>query len=342
MSIRAIAPFFISTDRAGQRLEQLGEVRVVTDEDRPLRIAAVAQDRVHDARVKAARQPVLDRGRRAQPLGDDLGGSERPHLRRGQDDVGAERGPGEEPSEPFGLLLALARQRAIRVVAGPGLGIAGIGMAQQVQLGHVPGGYRLGGAASTSPGSRSATRASADERIDPLLDQDEDTSKDREPLLFGAFGRSGVLEVPVERPVDAGKDGTALLRLVAHGDDVVERLSEIRRHRLRPRPGRVDADLGENAEGQRVDALRFGPCTGDQEPVATRPAEAALRPSRSGPSCRYTRTARGSAAPRRRRPLEAPVSLTGSGPRPRRSRDRRRPRRYSSHGRRSVRGSGTR
>ena len=54
---------------------------------------------------------------------------------------------------------------------------------------------------------------------------DEDTPEDRQTLLVRADGFGRILVTPVQRLVDARKDRTALARLVAAGDDIVEVLA---------------------------------------------------------------------------------------------------------------------
>jgi hypothetical protein len=64
----------------------------------------------------------------------DLGRLRGPQLWRADDGVRLEPDPGQERTEPLGLLLALVRERPRGVVAGPGRGIAGVRVAQEVEL----------------------------------------------------------------------------------------------------------------------------------------------------------------------------------------------------------------
>ena len=73
-------------------------------------------------------------------------------------------------------------------------------------------------------------------------------SEHGQALLFGAVGLRRILVPPVERFVDAREDRTGLPRLVAHGDDVVERLAEVLVHGLRARPGRIDPGFGKDLQ----------------------------------------------------------------------------------------------
>src|SRR6185436_8026408 len=98
---------------------QLAEVRVVTDEDGPLRLAGVEQDRLDRDGVEAAREALVDRDLEVERLGDELGGLAGPELGRGDDRVGLEPDLREELPEPSRLLLALARERPRLVRAGP-------------------------------------------------------------------------------------------------------------------------------------------------------------------------------------------------------------------------------
>ena len=98
------------------------------------RIAGVAQKGLEGGQVEGARQAVVGREREAEVACDGLGGLCGAQLRRADDRVRLEPDPGQERPEPVRLLLTLVGERPRGVVAGPGLGIAGVGVAQEVEL----------------------------------------------------------------------------------------------------------------------------------------------------------------------------------------------------------------
>ena len=84
--------------------------------------------------VDAAREPLVKRHRHAELARDDVGGLRGADLRRAEDRVRLKADPGEKLREPLGLLLALRRKRPCRVGAVPCGRVAGIRVAQEVQL----------------------------------------------------------------------------------------------------------------------------------------------------------------------------------------------------------------
>ena len=119
-----------------QDRDQLAEVRIVAHDDRTIRVARGAQDALELSEAEFAAETVVDAHRHTEVTGDDLGRLRGTSLGRGDDRVRPEADPCQEPSEPVGLLVALVRQRPAIVRAVPGEGITGVGMAQEVQLGH--------------------------------------------------------------------------------------------------------------------------------------------------------------------------------------------------------------
>ena len=119
---------------ATQLRENVAEVGVVAHHDWPDGIAGVAQQGLERLDVERAGQPVIERDRDPQVPCDDLRRLGRPELWRADDRVGLEPDAGQERPEPLGLLLALVGQRSCGVVAGPGLGIPSVGVAQEVEL----------------------------------------------------------------------------------------------------------------------------------------------------------------------------------------------------------------
>ena len=114
--------------------EHVAEVWIVPDHDRPDRVAGVAQEGLQRLDLERAGQPVIERDLDAEVPRDDLGGLSRAELWRADDRVRLEAESGQERPEPLGLLLALVGERPCCVVAGPRLGIAGVRVAQEVEL----------------------------------------------------------------------------------------------------------------------------------------------------------------------------------------------------------------
>jgi hypothetical protein len=106
----------------------------VADHDRPDRVVGVSQERLQRLHLEGARQPVVERDRDPQALGDDLRRLCGPELWRADDRVRLEPDAGQERPEPLGLLLALVGQRPCGVITRPGLRIPGVGVAQEVEL----------------------------------------------------------------------------------------------------------------------------------------------------------------------------------------------------------------
>ena len=94
--------------------------------------------------ARAIKAYLTESGYEAEVAGDDLGGLARPELRRADDRVGPEADAGEERSKSLGLTLALGAQWPGCVVTGPALRVAGVGVAEEVELGR--GGSTVGGA----------------------------------------------------------------------------------------------------------------------------------------------------------------------------------------------------
>ena len=67
-------------------------------------------------------------------LADDPCRLRRTELGRGEDDVGSPADAREHAAEATRLPLALRRQRAVRVIPGPGHRIAGVGVPEEIQL----------------------------------------------------------------------------------------------------------------------------------------------------------------------------------------------------------------
>ncbi len=172
----------------GQRGEQLAEVRVVADDDRPSRPSGVAQQRLDILQVEPAGEPFVDPDLDAQVAGDDLGGPQRPDLGRADHGVRREPAGGEETAEALGLTLALVGQGSGGIGSGPRLGIAGVGVAQEVQFDH----------AGTGPRAGDGLR---DEGANVRLDLTEDGFEDRPSLVVRAGRRGRILQVPVDRLV---------------------------------------------------------------------------------------------------------------------------------------------
>ncbi len=109
-----------------------------------------------------------------------------------------------------------------------------------------------------------------------------------------ALRRGRVVEPPVDRLAGAGEHGAGFAGLVADRDHVVEVLPEEFGDRLRRGPGDVDADLGQDPDGQRVHALRHAsPPRRRRRP--DRPGGGGWPPpSGCGPSCPCRRRAPGS------------------------------------------------
>ena len=119
---------------AAQLGENVAEVGIVADHDRPDRIAGVSQERLQRLDLERAGKPVIERDRDPQVLCDDLrrlGGAE---LWRADDRVRLEPDPGQERPEALCLFLALVGQRPCGVVACPRLRVPGVGVAQEVEL----------------------------------------------------------------------------------------------------------------------------------------------------------------------------------------------------------------
>jgi hypothetical protein len=87
---------------------------------------------VIDAHATPQRPIGVDLDPKAIP--DTFGGLHGTQLGRRDDRVGLEADPEQERTQPFALLLALGRQRPVGVTAAPGLGVARVGVAEQVQL----------------------------------------------------------------------------------------------------------------------------------------------------------------------------------------------------------------
>src|SRR4051812_49107695 len=79
---------------------------------------------------EAARKTVVDAYRAAQDGGDDVCRLRRAQFRRADDGVRAKPDAAEERCQALGLTDALGRERTLRVIASPALGVAGIGVAQ--------------------------------------------------------------------------------------------------------------------------------------------------------------------------------------------------------------------
>ena len=86
-----------------------------------------------------------------------------------------------------------------------------------------------------APAATGGPQGDLDERPDPLGDLEIRLPEGGQPLGVVALDLGRVLEAPVERVVGAREDGARLARPVAHGDDVVERLTGELVDRLAPR-----------------------------------------------------------------------------------------------------------
>ena len=142
------------------------------------------------------------------------------------------------------LALALVGQRPLASGPGPGVRVAGMGVAQEVR-------GASGRLRSTAAGRATAncwTRSPSWMKTLP---------EGRQALLLRALDGGRVLVAPVERLVDAGEDRADLAGLVAHRDDVVERSGRGTRRPTWSAPTSASMPgLGQDPQGQRVDALR--------------------------------------------------------------------------------------
>ena len=135
--MRTCAPLRIGTSGAPDSVaDQLAEVRVVPDDDHPRRVARLAEHALQLLEPEAVREPGIERERETQALGHDLGGLRGPDLGRGDDRVGLEADAGQEAPQPVGLLLTLLREGPGLVGTLPRCGIAGVRVADEMQLGH--------------------------------------------------------------------------------------------------------------------------------------------------------------------------------------------------------------
>ena len=106
----------------------------MTDEHRPLRRARIGQDRVDGRRVEAFGETIVEPDANPDRRADDLGGPSGADLGRADDRVRLEPDLGEERAESLGLELALLAQRSRCVIALECLGVAGVGVTQEVEL----------------------------------------------------------------------------------------------------------------------------------------------------------------------------------------------------------------
>ena len=138
MSIRASAPFFICDVRRTAQLGDQGrEVRVVADKDGSEWVAVLSQHGLHGVDAECHGQSIVDLDTCAEVGCDDVGGLGRPELRRGDEDVRRESDADQEQAKTVRLTLALGRQGTSLVGAIPGHRVARVGVAEEIEFGHV-------------------------------------------------------------------------------------------------------------------------------------------------------------------------------------------------------------
>ncbi len=109
-----------------------------------------------------------------------------------------------------------------------------------------------------------------DEVAHPVLDLIPDASKEGEGLIGGQHSRSRrILEALVDLLGVTRKDGATLLRVIADGDDVVERLPNEELDGLRPVTGHIDPNLAHHLDRLRADAPWPHPSTLDLEEISS-------------------------------------------------------------------------
>ena len=117
---------------------------------------------------------------------------------------GASSTPCEQPAQPFRLAPPLLGQRPLGVVAMPALGVAGVGVAEQVEGDHP----------AIIPAARPSARADVtlgerQELVDPLPHALEDGPEGDQPLLLGALGLGRIRGSPsASTPRRRGRPGT--------------------------------------------------------------------------------------------------------------------------------------
>ena len=122
--------------------DELAEVRVVTDDDGSGGITGVDVASVSRvARLERVREAVVDRDRRARWPATISAVRAARTLGEVMKTSGAKLDAGEEHAQPLGLTLALVRQRPGLVGALPGEPVAGMGVAEEGELGHDRRGY---------------------------------------------------------------------------------------------------------------------------------------------------------------------------------------------------------
>ncbi len=113
---------------------QDAEVRIVAHQQRPDRTPGEFEQRFQDVDVQRSGKRVDDPNRETKWRRDQPGRVEGPELRRAQDGIRSEAGLGQEETEPLRLATAFLGEWAHVVGGVPFEGIAGVGVAEQVQL----------------------------------------------------------------------------------------------------------------------------------------------------------------------------------------------------------------
>lgn len=119
--------------------------------------------------------------------------------------------------------------------------------------------------------------AGDEEQPEAVLNLIADASKDAAFLVVGARCVGGIIEAPMQLVRGAREGGAGVAGVVAHGDDIIERLTDEFLQRLRVLPGDVDADFPHGFDGQRMDvAGGFGPGAEDLEVITAQFSEPSL------------------------------------------------------------------
>ncbi len=140
--------------RAGELDQEVTEVRVVTDENRPGRPPVHRRGSPPASRDRGRRRAAFDSHGHAEAVGHELRGLARPDARRGDHDVRDESGCGEQAAQSLGLLSSLGSSTGAGRRAVPRRrGIAGVRMAEEAEL-HVRPARKAARPPGRGPGGR--------------------------------------------------------------------------------------------------------------------------------------------------------------------------------------------
>ena len=240
-STRAIAPLRIGTGGDAESSPSSSrEVRVVAHEARALRVPVrrrgSSDDDVDVQRPPPSRSSTTTRTSSAAATSSAV--SRARSLGRGDEQVRRLVDAGEQPAQPLRLAPPLLGQRPQVVVARPALGVAGVGVAEQVEGDHAadhPSSARPSvRCRRDAPRSAGTGGSAARGRVRTARN-----AARRSLLRALGLGRVGV--APVHRLGDAREDRARAAGVVAHGDHVVEPLAEVVVDRLRARARRSGA-----------------------------------------------------------------------------------------------------